>query len=527
MAAASYTTDLVTITTSDNDAAPIPFSKFSGYNGGKTPAIETDYYIQGAACISNTSNYVGLGSIGAVDPTPRVVPVDGAVFIWAWFGAPNALDTQAGTVPGNGGGLQIFLGDTAADFMSYNVAGSDTYIYGGWVCYPVDPRVTPQLTVGAPVNAPTGTVTSFGVGVHLVNNVFKGNPIAIDAIRFGRGALEVTGGDLANGYANFADAALFNDHNDATNGFNRYGLFQYNQGTYLQQGKFQMGTATTPVEFTDYNRSIVIANTEFVQPGFNVFEINNAASIINWTGIGIVSLGTVSPGSLVINDNPVVNLSACTFTGMGAFTFDTNTTVEGTAFSQCGLITQNGASITGSTIGASTAPSAIIDPDFATFTNNSMVGGGAGHGIELTQAGSYGFNNISFDAFGADETVTAGVYNNSGGAITITVIGGDIPTVRNSPGSTTTIISGALVTLTGLKPDSEVRAYVGTNPATATELAGTESSGTSFQFAHNVGGQAGFITIFHLQYQAIYLSLTYSTSDVSFPISQVFDRQYI
>jgi len=440
--------------------------------------------------------------------------------MWIQFLAPNALDIKA-----NGGQI-AFLGNSAADYHGYYINGSDTNLYGGWRCYAVDPRQTPSITAGAPTVS-NGSVQAYGCGAVLINNVFKGNPIALDAVRVGRCTLTVVDGD-ATTPANFLDMSVYNDTNDPVTGtYNRFGLFQYNNGTYIQQGKIEMGTAATPCYFEDFNRGIVIQDNEFVDVNFNTFEINNASSVVKWTGISITSTNTVSPGALVINNNPIVELSACTFTGMGAFTFDTNTTIAGTAFSQCGLLTQNGASITGCTISDTTAPSAIINPDFTTFTNNTFVSGGDFHGVELTVAGSYAFNNLTFSGYGADETTAAAVYNNSGGDITITVIQGSVPTVRNSPGSTTTVISGALVTLTGLKSDSEVRAYVGTNPATAVELAGTESSGTSFQFAHNVGGQDGFITIFHLQYQAIYLSVTYSTSDSSFPIQQILDRQYI
>jgi hypothetical protein len=87
-------------------------------------------------------------------------------------------------------------------------------------------------------------------------------------------------------------------------------------------------------------------------------------------------------------------------------------------------------------------------------------------------------------------------------------------------------LPGFLFTMTDLKAGSEVRAYVGTDPLTCTEIAGIESSGTSFTFDHNVGGQAGYIRIISLGYIDIYLPITYQSANQSIPIQQQIDRQY-
>jgi hypothetical protein len=87
-------------------------------------------------------------------------------------------------------------------------------------------------------------------------------------------------------------------------------------------------------------------------------------------------------------------------------------------------------------------------------------------------------------------------------------------------------LSNATVEITGLVADSEVRAYVGTDPATAVEVAGTESSGTSFSFTQSVSGQSGYIQVIHLDYQAINFPIVYSSSDVTIPFQQQLDRNY-
>ena len=85
------------------------------------------------------------------------------------------------------------------------------------------------------------------------------------------------------------------------------------------------------------------------------------------------------------------------------------------------------------------------------------------------------------------------------------------------------------VTLTGLAEGSEVRVYQGTDPATATEIAGTESiSGTSFTFSYmnTEAGTDGYIVVHALNYVTVRLSITFPENTTSIPITQKSDRNY-
>lgn len=88
-------------------------------------------------------------------------------------------------------------------------------------------------------------------------------------------------------------------------------------------------------------------------------------------------------------------------------------------------------------------------------------------------------------------------------------------------------LPGIPVTLTGLQTGSEIRVYVGTDPATAVELAGIESSTTSFYFEHNNATQSGYIVIFALGYAPLTIPITFSSSSSTIPIQQVLDRVYV
>jgi hypothetical protein len=83
------------------------------------------------------------------------------------------------------------------------------------------------------------------------------------------------------------------------------------------------------------------------------------------------------------------------------------------------------------------------------------------------------------------------------------------------------------LSFTGLATGSEVRCYVGTDPSTATEIAGVEStSGSTFSFSQSYGGQDGYIMILAMGYQPIRIPYTYKSVDDSILIQPVIDRNY-
>jgi hypothetical protein len=88
-------------------------------------------------------------------------------------------------------------------------------------------------------------------------------------------------------------------------------------------------------------------------------------------------------------------------------------------------------------------------------------------------------------------------------------------------------LPGYDVNITGLVAGSEVRAYLGTNPATSTAIDGIETSSTSYTFNQNAFGSDGYIRVFALGYQDLYIPITYSAAEVTIPVFQVIDRQYL
>jgi len=433
MTAASYTTDLTTLSTAE---ATTGYTEPTGATAGGIAIAEVDYFIQGTGCISKTFNATGLGGLHYNNGSGVTIPTDGAYIAWIYYSAPNAIGTETN------GGLRLTVGSGVGDYKSWHVRGSDTYAYGGWICVPVDPTVASDVTTGSP----TSTYQYFGYVVNSVNAVAKGNPFGFDVIRYGRCEARINGGDVTNGYATFAGFAT---ENDSTT--NRWGLIQVVAGGYQVQGLVILGY-TSAVDFRDSNTSVVIANTKKVASGFNAFEVRQATSRVDWTNISFLALGTVSRGNFITTDNADVNITGCSFTDMGTFSFLSNGTVLTSTFRRCNLITQGSAVITGCTFDSTNdSVKAVLANNPANISNCDFISSGTKHALELNTAGTYTFAGNTFSGYAASNGSTGNeaIYNNSGGAVTLNITsGGGTPTIRNGAGSSTTVNASISLTIT-------------------------------------------------------------------------------
>ncbi len=137
-------------------------------------------------------------------------------------------------------------------------------------------------------------------------------------------------------------------------------------------------------------------------------------------------------------------------------------------------------------------------------------------------------NKIAISA-GSNEThaiysANAGLYNSSGAAITVNVSNGNVPTVRNSAGSSTSVVASVSVTFTQLINGTEVRVF---DAVTGADIAGTESvTGNQFNFSDE---QGNVVHVHFIKKDYVFIRLdsyTIPASAVSFPVVQQFDRNY-
>lgn len=463
MSAPVYASDLTDILV--DMAATTGWTALGGGASGLV-APETDFFIQGSNCISKAGWSTATKGMIYNNGSGITVPSGKAVYMWQYFWAPNSLATEAS------GGLQLLIGSATTAFKQWYIRGSDTLVYGGWVCGVVDPTVSADATTGSP----SATLQYFGTQANVpAGGPSKGQPLGIDAFRYGRD-FTCTLGDLANGYATFAGAATYND-----NVSRRYGQIQAIDGGYLMQCRFLMGSSGTAVDFRDANRSILLARVTKVGSAFITFEVVNASSRVDWTNISIAALGTTSRGNFVTTDNAPVNFDTCTFTDMGTFGFLSNGSILTTTFRRCLLVTQSSATLNGCTFESTAdATRALLSNDPAKISNCKFVSSGTKHGIEITTTGTYSFSGNTFTGYAASDGSTGNecIYNNSGGLVTLNITGGTTPTIRNGAGASTVVNSTVTVTVTPLATGSEVRAY---RVSDGVELAGIESStGSSF-----------------------------------------------
>jgi hypothetical protein len=522
MAAPAYTTNLALLTDWETPPTFDNFTNFTNSNTNVGDDAATDFPIQSATHFSAATRNAGANGFAA-DNGANITWTSGwNFFLWGTFLPANAVDTDANN------GIVMMVGATTADHYVWTVGGRDfgRYPYGGWQNFVADPEVTTgRTTTGTP-----GTNYRWcGMGVNQTVAIAKGDPFGIDAIRYGRGDIVVTAGDLANGYATFIGMATQND-----NSANRWGLFQDQNGSYLWKGLMSLGTAATAVDFRDANTVITLDNTRRVQPSFNRIEVTNAASNVEWDTILITSLGTTSRGQFECVDDATVTLNGCTFTDMDTFIFQPNSTIVTTTFRRCNQITAGGASFTDCSFLNATSQITVDATSTSLFDNCTFQSDGTNHAVDLgtvatTQTMSWDNFLIGYAAVdGSTGTEAIAVNIASPNVLTINVGQGyDSPSVSQSGDGTVIVQAVVNFSLTGLVNNTEVGIYDSTTYA---ELFHQEdSTGGTVLYQYNyVADQTVDIVVHNIEYEHIRIfNYNLGGTDASIPIQQRRDRNYL
>ena len=501
MAAPSYTTDLATIDLCD---ASSTYEEFTGYALGDNAAVETDWYLQGSQCASDeANNKTGVGhSIGVDYGSDLASNFTTGVCFFAW------MQCQAGNAMNNyaNGGYRVLIGSTTTNFSGWAVGGSDVgrNPYGGWVNVVVDPTHTADYTGGTGLGS---TIQHFAVAFNMSSGISKGRPLNADAMRYGRGEVIIEHGDLSNGYGAFSGIATQNDNNT-----NMWGLFSDQFGSYLWKGLLSFGNATNSCDFRDSNANIIVDETPKTYAAFNKIEINNASSRVDWTGVNITALqdaglgadSGLSPGNFEMVDNATVNFTNCVFTDMNTFVFQSNATLDTVTWRRCALVTQGGADLDDCVFDEPTGTVGLLVSNLNNIDNCDFTSDGTGHAMELTSAhagNSYTLVGCTYTGYAGTDGSTGNevIYNNSGGAVTINISGGDTPTIRNGTDASTTVVAGAVtvkVTVTdaaGTLIDNArviLKAANGTGPFPYQDTVTIVNSGTTATVTHTAHGMA-------------------------------------
>lgn len=392
---------------------------FSTNQQGSPSYQDSDYpYIQGSYAITQTcSKSKTLANLGYDYGSTISLATDGAFLVWQLFASPFSMDDYAGTTTGTAG-MSVLIGDDASNFDVWYVGGQDKppYPYGGFTCHAVNTTVTRDA-----VGAGTKTIDRY-VGAQIAQTAYpsKGEPHAVDVMRFGRCSAIFEYGDVSNGYCTIAGFAAQNDNQSY-----RWGLIQEVSGGYLWQGRWSLGTASNAVDFRDSDRIIFIKWCPKVTSNFNTIEVINASSNIEMTNFQFIQLdtSTASDGRWITTDDATVTLTGCSFQDMGTFTFDSNTTADTCRFIRCLQIDPGGGDLSDSSVlvssvtgGGSTGGGALLwddagDPNTKIDGIIFTKGAGSHHAIEFGTSAPTTINltNMTFTGFNASDQQTDSV----------------------------------------------------------------------------------------------------------------------
>lgn len=517
---AVYGTDLVTMTDAESGGTWTEFA--SPYNGGGTPGADGENYIQGQDCMSQTlGTKTGLIFSVVFDAGSDISGsfATGDVFlIWQFFAVGSAITDYSN------GGLRVGVGSSVSAWNSYDSGGNNygRNPYGGWQNIAVDPTLTADDTIGG---GNGGAWRYFGSIVYTIAQISKGSPHAVDAIRYGRGELYCTGtgatiaglaqasdyngvgvtGNVSSGsavitnvsntlrtvvgatliWSGFAAGTTIVSVDSATqitvsntsssNGtgvslglYNKFGLFQSQQGTILWKGLLSFGQAGTSVTFTDSNKTIIVDDTPKAYLAFNKIEVNHASSSVTWNNISIISTGTLSPGQFEAVDNATIAKTGCLFVDMDTFIYQSNSTIISTTFQGCNTVTSGGGTFTGSKVlqssVAAAAKAAAFIWDETTDPNGELddmefsKGTASHHAIYFGESipSSITLTGIAFSGFNAADAQTDSTlyFNDSTGTITVNLVSCTGNITYHSNGCTVVfVINPVALTLTFLDND--------------------------------------------------------------------------
>lgn len=518
MAAPVYDTDLTDINLAE---ATTGWNDVNQAGGGGALSIEIDYAIQGTFAITR-----------AISNTRRGVMYDNGstitfgnndhFFCWTVASTPGITDIKSA------GGIQVILGTGTGDYFGYYVNGSDTLPGGGMNNYAIHTSSTADLTVGTP----TFPAQFFGSQVS-INNTAKGDNFACDAIRYGTG-FYITEGDGTTPIT-FSGSAAENDAN-----LNRYGILTAVPGGYALKGRYVVGQAPSTVPtasfFRDQNTSVTFTDTEKSTSDFTQIIFDDPGTAFTLDTITFTAIGTNNKGLFKVNDASTTgSIISTTFNSIGVTSLNANVQVTGSTWLDCDAVYQSSSKITTSNfIGTTNVSSSLVSNNPSLISNCSFEGDGDHHGIEVTTPGNYTFSGNEFIGFSVlDGQFNSALFNNSGGAVTMSIVGGgDDISFRNGQGASTLIEANIQITLTGMKDFTEVRVYA---DGTTNEIAGIENvvsasvgaNDNDFTFQSQAGNIVDIVIISKTFENQRIDNFTIPSTDSEIPIQQSFDRNYI
>lgn len=508
MTAQSITTDQTTLDLFDNATT------IDNIGGGQGATVEPDFFIQGTESWSRRVS--GAAAIGGFGVTGTVSLGTGDhAYVWALNITPGLTQTTAT------GGQFVAIGASTNAYDLYYVNGSEG-AQGGWRCYPIDPTLTADATQGNR----GGSSNFMGGGLTTTANTNRPN-LGVDAIRYGTG-ITASGGGTPDPDLTFAAVATQNDSSA-----NKWGILSEAAGGFELQGELRIGIddASSPSTWDDTDAVLIKPNNnpagvnQKTSTSFSGITLRGGATSATFTGCLFISLDATDRGYVdcdTATNAATATFAGCTFIDWGAIGGRSTVLFDECQFKNCAGMILNQSQVQDSAYQACDPVDVGTQPDL--ISNTSFVSGGSGHAITTSvDTGSISFVGNTFSGYGADSTADAAInFTATTGTVDLNISGGgNTPTV-NSAGVTVNVNISSTLTFTGLEDNTEVRVY---DAGTTTEVAGVENSlgGT---FAASISVASVDVNIHNLDYQFIRLTGLNTSSDLTVPVQQTFDRQF-
>ena len=390
---------------------------FSSIGGGAGATANTDVFIQGSQSGGRRSDNVTDHGFWLDDGGSNDISATGThVGFWVWQTHYAALTA-----------FSVRIGTTTSDYKAWTYPLADWPALGGWLRIWVD--------VSAGTGAGSGLTTTQARYFAIVNSIgdVAGNAsnLILDAVHNTTGGLLWTGST-----GSFADFVSY----DTTN---RVGVVTSANGVIVVLARLTIGSATATT-FTASGFALLFPDQPLISSTFAglTWDLQNASTVVTLTNGSIVSADpTGNRGDFVVTGTSgSLDWTGGVLTGARVVTLTSGVTLDACKIGSCGLIDTGGATITGCSISGSTATSALkVDSttEMAAVTDCSFTSGGTGHAIELTVAGTYTFDGITFSGYSGTSTNAAVFVNVASGSVTLNIVGGDTPSVRTAGASVT------------------------------------------------------------------------------------------
>lgn len=461
------------------------------------------------------------------------------------------------------GGVQLVLGD-GTDLIGYDVGGYDRkglnlpFFFNAYKL-DVSVRVTTPGTnfavyAGSEAALDQTAITVVGYGsLHLAKAAGAIDNVYMDAFRFALNSayhLTVNAGTVGTPI-DFASVVT----SDISGGWGMIGNPQGKQYDLFASTEFGTPSGTADSYFEATSFQLYLLGIGMAAGNFILRTIGNATgtnSFVLSSGV-IVNIDTRAVFDMSDDNMDIFELTSVTFTDLGALTMPNAggtsrfanacifNTIDQSSF---GTLPMAGATFNGSN---DVNGCMIIGNESVTNKTGFIFNADGGHAaIEIapTQTSpdtvEYTFNGWIFNGFTSSPESGAALFINPTDLttnITINVVGGgSTPSYRvaASYSGTVTINNNVSVTLTDLEPNTEVRVYLAedfNSPIDVNQLAGIEdiASPTEFTFSASAGTVVDIVVFnvnFLLPPNNRIKNFTVPTSDTSFPITQIPDRNF-